>query len=229
MNELLKYPRPSVTIDCVVLGYDCNTVSLLLVNRKEVPFNNMWTLPGGFLFIDETPEESARRILSTKTGLDNLYLEQLYTFGEVKRDPRGRVLSIAYYALVDPRKFQLLAGNATNDVKWFAISKLPKIGFDHKQIIAVALNRLKAKVTYQPIGFELLDKKFTLTELQFLYECILERPIDKRNFRKRMLDSKVIKATGEKRTGEKNRAPELFEFNEPQYKSLVKDGFQFKI
>ncbi|MEO5893581.1 MAG: NUDIX domain-containing protein [Ferruginibacter sp.] len=229
MNELLDYPRPSVTIDCVVFGYDCHSISLLLINRKEEPFENMWTLPGGFLYLEETPEEGARRILKNKTGLHNLYLEQLYTFGEVTRDPRGRVLSIAYYALVDPRRFELLAGIAANDVKWFETTKLPKTGFDHKDIIKLALNRLKAKVTYQPIGFELLDKRFTLTELQFLYECILLRPIDKRNFRKRLLESKLIKSTGEKRTGLKNRAPELFEFDEQQYRKLVKEGFQFKI
>ena len=110
---------------------------------------------------------------------------------------------------------------AANDVKWFDVNKLPKKGFDHKEIIKVALNRFKAKVTYQPVGFELLDKKFALTELQFLYECILQRPIDKRNFRKRMLESKVINPTGEKRTGLKNRAPELFEFDEAQYKKLI--------
>ncbi len=229
MDELQDYPRPSVTIDCVVFGYDGIALSLLLINRKEAPFINMWTLPGGFLFLEETPEESARRILKSKTGLNNLYLEQLYTFGDVKRDPRGRVLSVAYYALVDPRRLELLAGIAANDVKWFESSKLPKTAFDHKEIIKVAYNRLKAKVTYQPIGFELLDKKFTLTELQFLYECILQRPIDKRNFRKRILESKVIKSTGEKRSGQKNRAPELFEFDELQYKNLVKEGFQFKI
>ena len=114
-------------------------------------------------------------------------------------------------------------------LKRFEVNKLPKTGFDHKEIIKVALNRLKAKVTCQPVGFELLDKKFAFTKLHFYYECILQRPIDKRNFRKRMLESKVIKPTGEKRTGLKNRAPELFEFDEAQYKNLIKEGFQFKI
>lgn len=229
MNELQNYPRPSVTIDCVVFGYDGNAISLLLIKRKDAPFINWWTLPGGFLLLEEGTDEAARRILQTKTGVANLYLEQLYTFGGVERDPRGRVLSVAYFALVDPRKFQLMAGMAANDIKWFDINKLPKTGFDHKDIIKLALNRLKSKILYQPIGFELLDKKFTLTELQFLYECILQRLIDKRNFRKRLLESKVIKTTGEKRSGEKNRAPELFQFDELQYKNLIKEGFQFKI
>lgn len=229
MNELQKYPRPSVTIDCVVFGYDGEVVSILLINRKEEPYKNEWTLPGGFLFLEETPEESAERILKDKTGLTNLFLEQLYTFGDLQRDPRGRVISIAYYTLVNPRLFNLVLGDAATDVKWFPITKIPKTGFDHKEIIGVALTRLKAKVTYQPIGFELLEPAFTLTELQLLYEAILQRQIDKRNFRKRMLESKVVKATGKKRTGEKNRAPELFAFDERQYKKLLKDGYQFKI
>ena len=229
MNELENYPRPSVTIDCVVFGYDGISISLLLIKRKEEPFNNTWTLPGGFLLMKEGFEEAARRILQAKTGVANLYLEQLYTFGDVERDPRGRVLSVAYYALVDPRKLELMVGIAATDIKWFEINKLPKTGFDHKEIIKQAFNRLKSKILYQPIGFELLDKKFTLTELQFLYECILQRLIDKRNFRKRLLESKIIKTTGEKRSGLKNRAPELFQFDEQQYKNLLKDGFQFKI
>ncbi len=229
MNELLNFPRPSVTIDCVVFGYDGQSLSLLLLNRKEEPFKDMWTLPGGFLFMEETPEESARRVLKTKTGLAGMYLEQLFTFGGINRDPRGRVLSIAYYALVDPKKFELIAGTAANGVQWFDINKLPKTGFDHKEVIRAAIARLKGKVTYQPVGFELLEKKFTLTELQFLYECILQRNIDKRNFRKRMLESKVIRATGEKRMGLKNHAPELYEFDEGEYKRLLKEGFQFRI
>jgi len=229
MNELQKYPRPSVTIDCVVFGYDGQDISLLLINRKEEPFKNMWTLPGGFLFLEETPEECAKRILKNKTGLANIFLEQLYTFAEVERDPRGRVISIVYYTLVNPKLFNLVLGDAATDIQWFAVNKIPKMGFDHKEIFKVALNRLKAKITYQPIGFELLEQKFTLTEIQFLYEAILQGPIDKRNFRKRMLESKVIKATGEKRTGLKNRAPELFEFDEQQYKKLLKEGYQFKI
>lgn len=230
MNELTNFPRPSVTIDCVVFGYDGQSLSLLLLSRREEPFKDMWTLPGGFLYMDETPEESAKRILKDKTGLANhLYLEQLFTFGALDRDPRGRVLSVAYYTLVDPKRFELVAGSAAKELQWFDVNKLPKTGFDHKEVIKMAISRLKAKVTYQPIGFELLEKKFTLTELQFLYECILQRSIDKRNFRKRMLESRVITATGEKRTGLKNRAPELYEFSEAEYKRLLKDGFQFKI
>jgi 8-oxo-dGTP diphosphatase len=228
-KALSAYPQPSVTIDCVVFGYDGQQLSVLLLNRREEPFSNKWTLPGGFLQLQEGLETCAERILSTKTGLKNLYLEQLYTFGDVNRDPRGRVLSVGYYTLVNPRKFSLVAGEAANEVKWFGLAKLPPMGFDHKHIFTTALNRLRAKVTYQPIGFELLEKRFTLTELQLLYECILQRDIDKRNFRKRLLESDILTATGLKKTGLKNRAPELFEFNETNYRKLIREGYQFKI
>ncbi len=228
-KALSAYPQPSVTIDCVVFGYDGQQLSVLLLNRREEPFGNKWTLPGGFLQLHEGLEACAERILSTKTGLTNLYLEQLYTFGDVTRDPRGRVLSVGYYTLVNPRSYSLVAGAAANEVKWFSVSKLPPMGFDHKHIFTAALTRLRAKVTYQPIGFELLEKRFTLTELQLMYECILQREIDKRNFRKRLLESDILTATGLKKTGLKNRAPELFEFNETNYKKLIKEGYQFKI
>lgn len=228
-KALSAYPQPSVTVDCVVFGYDGQQLSVLLLNRKEAPFQNKWTLPGGFLHVNEGLEACAERILLSKTGLRNLFMEQLATFGNVDRDPRGRVLSVGYYTLVNPRKSSLVAGEAANDVNWFPLAKLPAMGFDHKHIFTVALNRLRAKVTYQPIGFELLEKKFTLTELQLLYECILQRAIDKRNFRKRLLESGILKATGLKKTGLKNRAPELFEFNETNYKKLIKEGYQFKI
>lgn len=228
-KALSAYPQPSVTVDCVVFGYDGQQLSVLLLNRKEAPFQNKWTLPGGFLHVNEGLEACAERILLSKTGLRNLFMEQLATFGEVTRDPRGRVLSVGYYTLVNPHNFSLVAGEAANDVKWFPLTKLPPMGFDHKHIFTVALNRLRAKLTYQPIGFELLEKQFTLTELQQLYECILQRDIDKRNFRKRLLESGILKATGLKKTGLKNRAPELFEFNETNYKKLIKEGYQFKI
>jgi 8-oxo-dGTP diphosphatase len=228
-TPLSAYPQPSVTVDCAVFGYDGQQLSVLLLNRREEPFRNKWTLPGGFLLVEEGLEQCAERILRDKTGLRHLFLEQLFTFGEVGRDPRGRVLSVGYYTLVNPRRYNLVSGEAANEVKWFDIQRLPAMGFDHKHIFNTALARLKAKVTYQPIGFELLEKRFTLTELQQLYECILQRPIDKRNFRKRLLESGILKATGLKKTGLKNRAPELFEFDETNYKKLIKEGYQFNI
>lgn len=228
-NMLSKFPRPSVTIDCVVFGYDGADLSILLINRNEEPYKNFWTIPGGFLHIDETFEAAAQRILQTKTGLAELFLEQLYTFDATDRDPRGRVLSVVYFSLINPLKYNIVAGSTTNDIKWFKTSKLPKLGFDHKEIVKTALARLKSKVTYQPMGFELLNTHFTLTELQQLYECILEKEIDKRNFRKKILSTKILKATGLKKTGLKNRQPELYSFDQEAYKNLLTEGFQFQI
>ena len=228
-KKFSDYPRPSVTVDCIIFGYQGESLEILLLNRKEAPFENKWTIPGGFLNVDEGLEDAASRILQTKTGLKKLFLEQLYTFGKTDRDPRGRVLSVAYYTLINPKKYTLITGIAANDLQWFPLDKMPKTGFDHKEIINIGIKRLQAKVTYQPIGFELLDQQFTLTELQQLYESILEKQLDKRNFRKRIISSGMLKATGLKRSGSKNRQPELFEFDTAAYKKLLNEGFQFKI
>nr|WP_293834038.1 NUDIX domain-containing protein [uncultured Arsenicibacter sp.] len=229
MQSLSAYPQPSVTIDCVIFGYDGEKLSVLLLNRKEEPYAGMWTVPGGFLYLDETLEESADRILRTKTGLGSLYLEQLFTFGRPDRDPRGRVLSVTYYTLINPEHVELTTGKMANDVNWFPVSQLPALGFDHKDVLQTAIQRLQAKVTYQPVGFELLNPQFTISELQDLYECILNVRLDRRNFHKKITASGILKPTGQKRLGEKNRAPELFEFDRERYDALVKSGFQFKI
>lgn len=211
-DELLLYPRPSVTIDCVVFGYDGEQLSILLLNRRDEPFANQWTLPGGFLRLEETFEEAAQRILKDKTGIENLFLEQLYTFGGLSRDPRGRVLSVAYYALVNPAKYQLMVGQMANELRWFHWKLLPPLGFDHEHIAQVAQARLAAKIQYQPIGFELLNALFTMSELQALHECILGETLDRRNFHKRMMASGLLRSTGERREGLKSRPAELFEF-----------------
>lgn len=211
-DELSIYPRPSVTIDCVVFGYDGEQLSILLLNRRDEPFANQWTLPGGFLHLEETFEEAAQRILKDKTGIENLFLEQLYTFGSLSRDPRGRVLSVAYYALVNPAKYQLMVGQMANELRWFNWKQLPSLGFDHAQIAQLAQTRLAAKIQYQPIGFELLNAQFTMSELQALHECILGETLDRRNFHKRMMASGLLRSTGERREGLKSRPAELFEF-----------------
>ena len=227
MDLLTDYPRPSVTVDCIVFGYDTVSLSVLLLNRRESPFEGLWTLPGGFLRLEETLEETANRVLNTKTGIVDLYLEQLYTFGGIDRDPRGRVLSVAYYTLVSPERFTLMAGSMANDVRWFSLAALPELGFDHRAVIETAIQRLRAKVTYQPIGFDLLNPQFTIGELQHLYESILQTPLDRRNFHRKMMSMSILRATGQKRKGEKNRAPELFEFDRLRYEQLFQEGFQF--
>jgi 8-oxo-dGTP diphosphatase len=219
------YKNPALAIDLVVFGYHENVLSVLLLNRKEEPFQNEWTLPGVFLKMEERFPEACSRVLETKLGMDNIYLEQLYSFDEPERDPRGRVISVSYYALVNPRKFKVIAGTMANDVKWHDIKKVPDLGFDHTKIFKKALQRLRSKILYFPIGFELLDDLFTMTELHELYECILDSTIDRRNFRRKILDSEYIINTGTKREGLKNRHPDLYKFNN----RLKKNNFQLSI
>src|SRR5437667_3092417 len=182
-----QYPRAALTVDCVVFGFDEGELKVLLIQRGLEPFKGRWALPGGFVHVDETLDAAARRELDEEAGLRNVFLEQLYTFGAVDRDPRERVVSVAYYALVKLSEHRAKAATDAADAEWFPISKVPKLAFDHADILATALTRLKGKVRYQPIGFELLPPKFTLSQLQHLYEAVLETELDKRNFRKKVL------------------------------------------
>ncbi len=225
MKLFQSYKNPSLAVDLIVFGYHTNTLSVLLLNRNEEPFKDQWTLPGAFLKMEETFQDACSRVLKTKLGMDNLFLEQLYSFDQPDRDPRGRVISIAYYALVNPHKFEIVAGTMANDARWFNIEELPALGFDHKDIFKMALQRLKSKILYFPIGFELLDDVFTMTELHELYERILDTTIDRRNFRRKILDSEYVINTGAKREGLQNRHPDLYKFN----KKLKKNNFQLNI
>lgn len=220
-----SYQNPAIATDIVVFGYSQEKLSVLLLNRKDAPFKNEWTLPGAFLQMEETFEQACTRVLDTKLGIIKLYLEQLYSFDEPDRDPRGRVISVAYYSLVNPSKFELSAGSMANDVLWFDIEKMPKLGFDHKTIFDAALQRLRSKILYFPVGFELLDEVFTMSELHRLYECILDTEIDRRNFSRKILDAEYITHTGIKREGVKNRQPDLYRFN----KQLRKNNFHLNI
>lgn len=225
MKPFNSYKNPALAVDLVVFGYHEQTLSVLLLNRKEEPFKDQWTLPGAFLQMEESFQQTCSRILKTKLGMDDVYMEQLFSFDDPARDPRGRVISVAYYALVNPHKLEITAGKMANDVKWFDLNKIPALGFDHKKIFDKALQRLKSKILYFPVGFELLDEMFTMTELHHLYECILGIKIDRRNFSRKILDSEYIINTGQKREGLQNRHPELFRFN----KKLKQNNFQLNI
>jgi 8-oxo-dGTP diphosphatase len=225
MKPFHSYKNPSLAVDLVVFGYQQQTLSVLLLNRKEAPFKDCWTLPGAFLQMDERFRDTCSRVLKTKLGMDDVYLEQLYSFDEPERDPRGRVIAIAHYALINPSRVAISAGNMANDVQWFDITALPALGFDHTVIFEQALQRLRSKITYFPVGFELLDDLFTMTELHELYECILDTTIDRRNFRRKILDSAYLINTGKKREGLQNRHPDLYQFN----KALRKNSFLLNI
>lgn len=224
-----RYARPALTVDCVVFGLDEAQLRVMLIQRGRQPFEGTWALPGGFVRVDESVDDAARRELAEETGLHDVYLEQLYTFGEVRRDPRERVVSVAYYALVNLADHPARAATDARDAAWFAVNDVPTLAFDHATILATASERLRGKVRYQPIGFELLPAKFTLSQLQNLYELVLERELDKRNFRKRVLAMGLLIETDETEQDVAHRAARLYRFDERKYQRLVKAGFNFEI
>ncbi len=224
-----NYKKPSVTVDGVVFGLDEEDLKIILIERNNEPFKGRWALPGGFIQMDESLEQAAIRELKEETGIENVFLEQLYTFGRVNRDPRDRVISVAYYALVNLRDYKIKAATDARSAAWFSVDDIPQLAFDHNKIVDMALKRVKGKVRYEPIGFELLPEKFTLTELQRMYEKILEQDIDKRNFRKKILSMDLLKELDEVQMDVAHRAARLYKFDEKKYRQLKEKGFNFEI
>jgi 8-oxo-dGTP diphosphatase len=225
-----EYPRPALTVDCVVFGWEADAaLKVLLIQRQLPPYEERWALPGGFVRLEESVDEAAVRELREETGVADVFLEQLYTFGAVGRDPRDRVVSVAYYALINLQEHPVQANTDAQDAQWFALSDLPLLGFDHAEILACAQARLRNKIRYEPIGFELLPKAFTLSQLQKLYEQILEAPIDKRNFRKKLLKMELLIETGKKEVGVSHRAAQLYRFDVQKYRALQETGFSFEL
>jgi len=229
MPYTYEFQRPALTVDCVVFGLDEEDLKIILIQRDREPFEGRWAIPGGFVHIDESLEEAAIRELKEETGVQNVFLEQLYTFGDIDRDPRERVVSVAYYALVNLMDHDIRATTDARNAAWFSVDDIPSLPFDHDRIVEVALMRLKGKVTYEPIGFELLPEKFTLTQLQRMYEKILERDIDKRNFRKKILGMGLLKELDEVQIDVAHRAARLYMFDKKKYFQLKKKGFSFEI
>ncbi len=219
-----KHPRPSVTVDVVVFGYDgAGSLKLLLIQRGGEPFKGQWALPGGFVDMEEDLETSALRELEEETGVRDLYVEQLYTFGKPGRDPRGRVISVAHYALVNLEDHPAMPASDAAQAEWYCLDELPELAFDHARIIDLAIKRLRAKVRYQPIGFELLPAEFTLGELQTLYETVLGVPeFNKRNFRTRILKTGILEEVG-KQENVAHRPAMRYRFNEERYQKLVEE------
>jgi 8-oxo-dGTP diphosphatase len=229
MAHTYEFARPALTVDVVVFALDEEDLQVMLVERDLKPFAGQWALPGGFVRVDESLEDAARRELEEETGLKNIFLEQLYTFGDLNRDPRERVVTVAYYALVNFEGHDVHASTDARNAAWFAVNDLPKLAFDHEKILKTAHERLKGKVRYQPIGFELLPEKFTLRQLQHLYEVILDRELDKRNFRKKVLGMEIVKETNEIEKDVAHRAARLYRFDKRMYDRLTKQGFNFEI
>ena len=211
--SLEDYPRPSVTADVIIFTLRDGDLQVLLIRRKNPPFQGVWAIPGGFAGMDESLEQAALRELEEETGVRDVYLEQLYTFGDPGRDPRGRVITVAYFALVPTTAIDPRAGTDATEARWWSVYHLPPLAFDHADILAYALRRLRYKLEYTAVGFELLPEPFTLSELQATYEVVLGEALDKRNFRRKILSAGIIEETGEFRTGE-GRPAKLYRFRE---------------
>lgn len=221
-----KYPHPSVTTDCVIFGFDGTKLQVLLIERGIEPYKGRWAFPGGFLNPDETAEEGALRELQEETGLTGAYIEQFHTFTDPHRDPRERVITIAYYALV--RLQEVRGGDDAAKAQWFGLDEVPQLAFDHDRILREAVKRLRERIHFKPVGFELLPEKFTMKELQTLYESILDVKFDRRNFSKKMLHFDLLTDLGETINPSAKRDAKLFSFNKENYDLLKQKGFQLE-
>lgn len=191
-----EYPKPSVTVDIVIFTLSEGDLKVLLVERDVEPFKGVWAIPGGFVRLNESLDDAAKRELKEETGAEGVYLEQLFTFGDPHRDPRGRVITVAYFALASSENIKLKASTDVSDAKWFPVSNIPEMAFDHSKIFQYALKRLRWKFEYTPIAFSLLKERFTLTELQKTYEIIFNTKFDKRNFRKKIFALNILNEHG---------------------------------
>lgn len=218
-----------LAVDAVVFGYADQQLQLLLIRRKNPPFKDMWALPGGFVLDHESPEAAVERELKEETGVAINYLEQLYTFGAPERDPRFRTVSVSYYGLVKPSGFILQADTDAGDAQWFDVKKLPALAFDHKKIIQYALQRLRNKLRYEPIGFELLETKFLFSDLEKLYTTILDKDIDRRNFRKKIISLSLLTDLGEQVSQGKGRPATRYKFDRKRYQELKKQGIYLEL
>ena len=220
----------AISVDNVIFGFDGGDLKILLVKRGEEPFNGKWALPGEMAFSDEDLSTAAARILKELTGLEKVYLEQVQSFGRPDRHPVGRVITVAYFSLVKIDDFQLNPANWAQSAKWHSIAQLGELAFDHNEIVTACFEKLRRRVRVQPIGFELLPPKFTLTDLQHLYEAILDiETIDKRNFRKKILAMNLLIDCDETQEGVAHRPAKLYRFDKERYENFVERGFSFEI
>jgi 8-oxo-dGTP diphosphatase len=226
IGKYKSHDRILLAVDCIIFGFDGSQLKALLIKRGFEPEKGKWSLMGGFVSRIESTDEAAGRILHQLTGLENVYMEQLHCFSEVDRDPAGRVISVAYFALINIEEYsdQLMADH---EARWFSLNKLPPLIFDHKQMVAMAKERLQHKVSNHPIGFELLPSKFTLPQLQNLYEAIYESPLDKRNFTRKILSLGILNKLTEKEKESSRKGAFYYVFDKGKYKKLHTEGVKF--
>jgi len=231
MSHTYEYPRAAHTVDAVVFGLSDQVLKILLMRRAKLdqPYPGAWALPGGFIDLEQDLEETARQTLKKKTGVDLSWMEQLYTFGQPDRDPRGRVISTSFLGLVRPSDVRAHATEHASEVTWRPVDDLPDLAFDHTKIVGVGLHRLRTKLRWQPVGLGLLPPTFTLSDLQQLYEVIGGHPLDKRNFRRKVHSLNVLVPTGVKRRQGQHRPAELYRYDETRYQQLLEQGLDFEL
>ncbi len=229
MNEFNEYFKSAFTVDNVILGFDEGDLKVLLIKRGEEPYKDKWALPGYFVYPNEDLDTAAKRVLEELTGLRNVFLEQVKTFGAVDRHPFGRVITVAYFSLIKISHYTIQPSSIAQKAKWHSVAKVKGLAFDHNEILDACFNRLKRLVRTRPVGFELLPPKFTLTELQHLYEAILETELDKRNFRKKILSMNLLIDLDETQAGVAHRPARLYKFDKEKYEKFLDEGFSFEL
>ena len=231
MSEVESFFKSAFSVDNVIFGFDGGDLKILLIQRGAAPYKGKWALPGDLVYPNEDLDTAAERVLEQLTGLRGVYLEQVRAFGAVNRHPLGRVITIAYISLIKISDYTVTPASFAQSAKWHSIGEVGELAFDHNEILESCLNRLKRKVRMAPIGFELLPPKFTLTELQQLYEAILAPPkgIDKRNFRKKILSTNLLNDLNEVQEGVAHRPAKLYQFDKDKYEQLVAEGYSFDI
>ncbi|MBK8192365.1 MAG: NUDIX hydrolase [Lewinellaceae bacterium] len=240
MSEVESFFKSAFSVDNVIFGFDGGDLKVLLIQRGAAPYKGKWALPGDLVYPNEDLDTAAERVLEQLTGLRGVYLEQVKAFGAVDRHPLGRVITIAYFSLIKISDYTVTPASFAQSAKWHAVNKVVELAFDHNEILDSCLRRLRRKVRMTPIGFELLPPKFTLTELQHLYEAILIQPkdkkgkngnkgIDKRNFRKKILSTNLLHDLNEVQEGVAHRPAKLYQFDRSKYEQLVAEGYSFDI
>lgn len=228
-SNLDRFFKSAFTVDNVIFGFDEGKLKVLLIRRNEEPFFDDWALPGYFVQEDEGLQTAAERVLREVTGIENVYLEQVHTFGTPKRHSAGRVITVAYYSLIRIAHFRPRAAGLAQDVTWHTVADLRGLAFDHLEIVQVAFQQLKKSIQTKPVGFELLPPAFTLTDLQHLYEAILETKLEKRNFRKKILSTGLLRDLNRLQEGVAHRPAKLYAFDEERYRELEKEGGYFEL
>ncbi|HEX8040279.1 MAG TPA: NUDIX domain-containing protein [Chryseosolibacter sp.] len=224
-NDIIE----ALSIDCVIFGFRHSELDVLLIKHAEGISKGKWALPGGWIRYTESIDDAANRLLTSLTGVSNIFLEQLRAFGDVKRYPGKRVITIAYYALINADNYALSPGFTASDARWCKIHEVPRLPYDHNKILKSGFQYLKHKVRHEPLGFNLLPKKFTLHQIQKLYEAILETELDKPNFRRKLLNMNLLVPCDEKQHDVSHRAANFYRFDKRIYKQLTESGFTFEL